>query len=74
MYFTNMADKFIHDAYKIVYSKVEFEPLERELNYVKLRIELLKDDNDTMWVKWGNHDCRFVDLPIHAMATIVDNI
>ena len=72
--FTERASDFIDEAYGIVRNKIEDERVEKELNYTKCVIEILKDDSATMWVKWGKYDCKFVDLPARAMATITDNL
>lgn len=74
MTFTDKATNFIDEAYSIVYRKVVSGFLEKELNYTRCRVEINKDDFNTLWVKWGNYDCKFIDLPARAMATIADNI
>ena len=69
--FSEKADAFVSEIQSSIYPKL---PFEKEINYVNCKVEIINDDFSTMWVKWGKDDCKFIDLPITAMATIADNI
>lgn len=48
--------------------------IETEINYVKCSVNILTDDNSTVWVTWGPYNCSLRKLPAVALATIADNV
>lgn len=72
--FSEKANELIEEMYSVVRPRLNNGKLDKEINYVKCTVEVLDDDHSTVWVKWGQHDCKFIDLPISAAATITDRI
>jgi len=53
---------------------IEYKRYCKELNYHICEVWFLEDDNQTIWVRWGKYNDSLTNLPITAIATIVDNI
>lgn len=69
------AMEFLTEVQPAVYQAMKGDKFETELNYNPLTVEVLDDDHKTIWVKWGSkYDCKFLDLPINAMAAVADAV
>jgi hypothetical protein len=69
--YTEIASNLQQEIIQKIYSRL---PFRKSINYHDCYVRVLSDDNSTVWVNWGPHDCKFEELPITAMATIADSI
>ena len=70
--FTERASEFITEIISAIYPILQHGEITTECNNDVVEISIL-DDNSTIWVNWeSKYHCKFIDLPIIAMAAIAD--
>ena len=70
--FMERASELIAEIMSAIYPLIQHSSLIAECNNDFVEI-LILDDNSTIWIDWETkYHCKFIDLPIIAMATIAD--
>jgi len=70
--------KLISELVASIYSEIVpilmKESFVSTVGYTNCTVEILNNDFQTVWVRWGKYDCEFKDLPPTAMGTLADHI
>jgi hypothetical protein len=72
--FSEHASNFLDLVKQAIFPVLSKGAFNEPINYHNCNVEILNDDDSTIWVIWGDYNCELKNLPLTALAAVVDTI